>query len=502
MTTPTLFSPTGEAAADLRRYGSYIDGAWTTAEDRDLVDVTNPATEEAIAQVGVASVEDVDRAVLAARRAHDVDGWGQTTPAERKAVLVRFAEIMERRKHELVDLNIAECGSVRWFAEAGQVGGAIAHLRSTIDAMDTFDWERSSQVHFGNGIGQGQIVRESYGVAALISAYNFPLWLNMTKLAPALAAGCSVILKPATVTPLEGLILAEIGEEAGLPAGALNVIVGGRVPTQALTTHDGVDMVSFTGSDAVGSEIYQQAAASIKKVVLELGGKSANIVLEDADLDAVAAQVVTHTIIQAGQGCSLLMRTLVHRSRYDELVEKVAAGLAAVTVGDPTDPATQMGPLISAAQRDKVESLIADGVASGARLVTGGGRPARLDRGYFVEPTLFADVDNSMRIAREEIFGPVNVVIGFDTDDEAVSIANDSPYGLSGAVNTADPRRAYDIARRLRTGAVVLNGGGGAFPDISMPFGGYKASGIGREYGEWGLEEYLQTKSIGWAAAR
>jgi acyl-CoA reductase-like NAD-dependent aldehyde dehydrogenase len=490
------------SATEDQDYGLYIDGAWTAPAANRLIDVENPATGQMFARVTAATEDEVDRAVVAARRAHDSGQWGRSTPAERKAVLERFAQIMEERRDDLVAIDIAEGGSVHWFADAAQVGGAIAHLRSTIEAMSRFDWDRSSSVHFGNGIGQGQIVRESYGVAALVSAYNFPLWLNITKLAPALAAGCTVVLKPASPTPLEGLVLAEIGEEAGLPPGVLNVVTGDRVAAKALTTHPDVDIVSFTGSDAVGADIYQQAAASIKKVVLELGGKSANIVLEDADLEAVADQIATHTIIQAGQGCSLLTRTLVHRSRYDELVGKVAAKLAAVKVGDPLDPGTQMGPLISGRQLKTVEEFVASGVDAGARLVTGGKRPADLDRGYYFEPTLFADVDNSMRIAREEIFGPVNVMIGFDSDDEAVEIANDSPYGLSGAVNSADPMRAYRIARRLRTGAVIINGGGGAFPDISMPFGGYKASGLGREYGEWGIEEYLQTKSIGWGAGR
>lgn len=467
-----------------------------------MIEVDNPATEEIIARIAEATEGDVDVAVRAARAAHDDGRWSTLSPKERQSALIRFADIMDRRKAELVEIDIVECGSVGWFADSGQVGGAIAHLRATIEAMDHFDWEKSSPVHFGNGIGQGQVVRESYGVAALISAYNFPLWLNMTKLAPALAAGCSVVLKPASTTPLEGLILADIGEEAGIPAGVINVITGGRVPTQALTTHPDVDLVSFTGSDEVGAQIYQQAAASIKKVVLELGGKSPNIVLEDADIDAVAAQVVTHTVIQAGQGCSLLMRTLVHRDRHDELVEKVAAGLATIKVGDPAEEDAQMGPLISEAQLRKVEELIAAGVESGATLVTGGGRPSGLDKGFYIEPTLFSNVDNSSRIAQEEFFGPVNVIIPFDTEDEAVELANDSIYGLSGAVNSADTRRAYELARRLRTGAVIINGGGGAFPDISMPFGGYKASGIGREYGEWGIEEYLQTKSIGWGVGR
>lgn len=492
-----FFDPT-----TIRTYGLYIDGEWTSPEGHTLIDVDNPATETIIARVTEATGDDVDAAVRAARRSHDEGSWSELTPKQRQAVLIRFAEIMEERKAELVDIDVAECGSVRWFAEAGQVGGAIAHLRSTIEAMDRFNWETSSAIHQGNGLGQGLVVRESYGVAALVSAYNFPLWLNMTKLAPALAAGCSVVLKPASTTPLEGLILAEIGEQAGIPRGVINVITGGRVPTQALTTHPEVDMVSFTGSDTVGADIYQQAAASVKKVILELGGKSPNIIFEDADIDAAAAQVVAHTTIQAGQGCSLLTRTLVHRSRHDELVAKVAAGLAGIRVGDPAAGDSQMGPLISAAQRQKVEELIASGIEAGATVVTGGKRPEGLDRGYYIEPTLFADVDNRMRIAREEFFGPVNVIIAFDTEEEAIEIANDSIYGLSGAVNSADTLRAYRVARKLRTGAVIINGGGGAFPDISMPFGGYKASGIGREYGEWGIEEYLQTKSIGWAAGR
>lgn len=484
------------------KYGNYIDGEWSLPEEREFIKVFNPASEELIAQVSEATIPDVNKAVYAAKCSHDNGEWSMLTPKERQSVLVRMAEIMEQRKSELVEINIAECGSSRWFAEAGQVDGAIAHLKSTIEAMDRFEWEESSPIHFGNGIGQGQVVRESYGVAALISAYNFPLWLNITKLAPALAAGCSVVLKPASTTPLEGLILAEISEQAGIPKGVVNVITGGRVPTQALTTHPDVDIVSFTGSDTVGADIYQQAAASIKKVVLELGGKSPNIVFEDADIEAVAEQVVTHTIVHAGQGCSLLTRTLVHRSRYEELVTKVAAGLEKIKIGDPADPETQMGPLISSAQLAKVEELIQVGLDEGATLITGGNRPNGLEKGYFIEPTLLTTSDNNGRISQEEFFGPVNVVTPFDTEKEAINMANDSIYGLSAAVNTADTIRAYKVARQLRTGAVIINGGGGQFPDISMPFGGYKASGIGREYGAAGINEYLQTKSIGWAVGR
>lgn len=480
----------------------YIDGAWKSSSEGLRFDVDNPATEEVIGTAEVATPADVDLAVSAARRAFDHGPWGSSTPAERKEVLGRFAEIMERRRDELIALNIEECGSVHSFADAMQVGGAIAHLRTTIDAMDAFAWEEPAAAHVGNGIGQGVVLRESFGVALLISAYNFPLWLNMTKLAPALAAGCSVVLKPASTTPYEGLVLAEIGEEAGLPAGVLNVLAGDRVMGRVLTEHPGVDIVSFTGSDTVGRDVYRQATGTFKKVVLELGGKSPNIVMEDADLDSAVAAVVAGTTKQAGQGCSLLTRTIVHNSRRDELVERVATVLASVRVGDPSERTTDMGPLISAAQRAKVEELIAVGQEEGATLVCGGGRPADLDCGYFVEPTLFTDVDNSMRIAREEFFGPVNVVIGFETEDEAVELANDNPYGLSAAVNCKDPARAFSIARRLRSGGVILNGGGGATPNTHVPFGGYKASGLGREYGCWGIDEYLETKAVTWGASR
>lgn len=481
--------------------GLYINGAWTNPDHNNRIPVENPATEEIIGSMAEATVDDVEAVVAAAREAFDDGPWGRTTPEDRMQVLKRFAEIMERRRDELVELNIAECGSTRSFAESAQVDGAIAHLRSTIDAMPSFEWEKPTMPHSGRGMGQGLIVREAFGVALLISAYNFPLWLNLTKVAPALAAGCTVILKPATTTPFEGLILAEIGEEAGLPPGVLNVITGGRKSGQALSTHPGVDIVSFTGSEEVGRSVYLQGAESLKKVVLELGGKSPNIVLEDANLQAVAAGVIAATTKMAGQGCSLLTRTLVHNSVREELTELVKTGLDNIRIGDPSEGDSDMGPLISASQRATVENYIALGKQEGATLITGGGRPEGLGRGYYVQPTLFSDVDNRMRIAQEEIFGPVNVIIGFETDEEAIALANDNPFGLAAAVNTADPQRAFDIARHLRAGGVALNGGGGAFPNTSVPFGGYKASGLGREYGPWGIDEYLETKAITWGIA-
>ncbi|WP_231611386.1 aldehyde dehydrogenase family protein, partial [Rhodococcus sp. CX] len=334
-----------------------------------------------------------------------------------------------------------------------------------------------------------------------ITPFNFPFFLNVFKVAPALAAGCTAVLKCSPYTPFEALVFGEVAEAAGLPDGVLNIITGDVEAGAALTTNPGVDIVSFTGSDTVGTKVYGQSAQSLKKVVLELGGKSANILLDDADLDDVMQSVLGGFITHAGQGCALLTRILVHESLHDELVARVKMALDYVTVGDPADPAVTMGPLIRETQRRRVEELIRVGQDEGAEIAYGGGRPAGLDKGFFVEPTLFVGVDNSMRIAQTEVFGPVGVVIPIRDDEDAVRIANDSPFGLAGGVWSSDPLRAHGIARRLRTGMVVVNGGGGGLsPD--GPFGGYKRSGIGREFGAAGLSEFLQHKTIQWPAAR
>ncbi|MEU6352698.1 aldehyde dehydrogenase family protein [Streptomyces sp. NPDC047072] len=491
MTTPYAF--------DTRLY---IDGRRIDSESDARIVVRNPATEETVAEVPEASVADVRRAVAAARRAFDEGPWPRLKPAERAAVLLRLAEELERRLPELVELNIAEAGSVRWLAESLQTRLPVAHLRDMAErVMPAFGWERPMDptVVPGTAIFQGVVRREAFGVCALIPAYNFPFFLSMMKLIPALAAGCTVILKPAPATPLESLLLGDFAEAAGLPPGVLNVVTGDAESGRELTTHPMVDLVSFTGSDAVGRMVHAQAAASTKKVILELGGKSACVVRADADLDGAVRAAFSGITTHAGQGCSLLTRSIVHASVHDEFVERLRTALAGVRVGDPADGDTTMGPVISEAQRAKVEKLIRVGEEEGARLVCGGGRPAGLDRGYFVEPTLFVDVDNDMTIARTEFFGPVGVVIPFDTDEEAVRIANDSPYGLSGGVWSADTVTAYEIATRLRTGTVTLNGGS-AGVSSRTPFGGYKQSGLGREWGEFGLDEYLQTKSVNWAA--
>ena len=486
----------------VKEYQLFIDGQWVASDNPEPLDVINPATEELVARISQGTTADTQRAIAAARRAFDEGPWPRTSVEERRAVLGRMVEIFDRRREELVDINVSTGGSTRAIAEVIQIGAAIEHLRDMVDrVMPRFDWERPGAAHVGAGIGQGIIVREPFGVAALISAYNFPLLLDIVKVAPALAAGCTAVLKPASTTPIEALIIAEIAEEAGLPAGVLNVVTGDREVSQELSTNPSIDLVSFTGSDTVGKLIYEQAAPTLKRVVLELGGKSPLIVTEDANLGQAAQDIVTNTIIHAGQGCSLLTRAVVHRSRIPELVEILKAAFAQVKLGDPALPDTVMGPLISEAQRSRVEELIAEGVAEGARIIIGGGRPKGLEKGFFVEPTIFVDVDNSMTIAQKEFFGPVNVIIPFDTDEEAVRIANDTEFGLWAAVRAKDPVRALTIARQIQAGTVNINGGGGAFPNTHMPYGGYKNSGLGREYGEAGLDEYLETKAITWGVA-
>jgi aldehyde dehydrogenase (NAD+) len=479
----------------------YIDGKWHDGTSDATLTVVNPATEHILAEVPQASVQDVEAAVLAARRAFDEGPWGRSTPAGRAAVLQRFAELLIARKAEIVDLTIAEAGSPRKLSETLQVQVPLDHLTDMVDrVLRTYPFSRPMPPTFGAGIGQGVVQREPAGVVAAITPFNYPFYINISKLAPALAAGCTVVLKPSPYTPLAALLIAEVAEQAELPPGVLNVVTGDIDAGQLLTTHPAVDVVTFTGSDAVGAQIMAQAAGGIKRTVLELGGKSANIILEDADLDRVIPHAALGFTRHSGQGCACLTRVLVHASRHDEVVERLARALAGLRVGDPSDAATDMGPLIRQSQRERVERYVRLGQAEGARLAFGGGRPPGLARGFFHEPTMFTDVRNDMRIAQEEIFGPVGVVIPFADDRDAVSIANDSAFGLSGAVWSADPRRAFAIAQRVRTGTIALNGGGGGTNPYG-PFGGYKRSGIGREFGEAGLEEYLETKSVVWGVA-
>ena len=477
----------------------YIDGKWTDGAATEQLEVINPATEEVIGYVPQATPNDVRDAVAAARRAFDSGPWSRMSYTERAQVMLRMADELQRRSAELVELNIAEAGSTRALAEFLQVTAPIEIFNDlAARVMPSFDFERPLRPVFGRGIGQGMVVREPYGVAALVTAFNFPLYLNLFKIGPALAAGCTVVLKPSPYTPLEALAVAEVAEAAGLPEGVLNIVTGDVDSGQTLTSHPDVDVVSFTGSDMVGRMVYRQSADTLKKVMLELGGKSANIILEDANLDRILESVLGF-ITHAGQGCALFTRILVHETLYDELVARAKMALDFIKIGDPSDPTVMMGPLIREAQRHKVEGLVRAAVDEGAQIAYGGGRPAHLEKGFFVEPTLLVDVDNSMQIARKEVFGPVGVVIPFKDDQDAVRLANDSEYGLAGGVWSADPLRALNVARQLRVGTVILNGaGGGLNPD--GPFGGYKDSGIGRENGQYGLSEFLQHKAIHWPA--
>jgi aldehyde dehydrogenase (NAD+) len=487
-------------------YQLFIDGRYVESSGDATSAVTNPATEEQIGLVPVGTVADARRAVAAARTAFDEGPWGRSTPQQRARVLGAMADIMTRRYPELVDLNIAEAGSIRPLAEFLQVGVPIEHLRDFAERLlYKYDFETPQQPYVGAGglagIGQGIVQREAIGVASLITPYNFPLFLNVFKLAPALAAGCTVILKPSPDTPLEALILGEIADEAGLPPGVLNIVTGDLEASAELTTNPAIDMVSFTGSDAVGRKVYTQASDTLKRVVLELGGKSANILFEDADIEKALPQIVMNFTTHAGQGCSLQTRTLVHESIFDDVVNGVKTALDHIKVGNPADPTVTMGPLISAAQRGRVEALIKIGLDEGGQIAYGGGRPAGLDKGFYVEPTVFVDLDNSKTLARREVFGPVSVIMPFSGDEEAIRIANDSEFGLGGGVWSKDTVRALNVARRIRTGQVTINGGGGGGLSPYSPFGGYKHSGLGREWGAAGLEEYLQTKSILWGVA-
>lgn len=478
----------------------YIDGGWIEPSGSNTDTVINPATEEPIATVPVGTKAEADRALDAARKAFDDGPWPQMTHKERVEILDRFCEIVHRRNDELKSLIVAEIGAPQMLAQMLHIDTPmsltehqleIARARNPIGALPP---QRGSTPQGGRVLGQDVVVREPSGVVTAITPFNFPFFLNMVKIIPALAVGCTVVLKPSPLTPLQGLLLGDIAEEAGLPPGVLNILTGELEVGEMLTTDPRVDLVTFTGSDVVGSKVMEQGAPTLKRVLLELGGKSAMILREDADVDAAAQTGLQQITIQAGQGCALLTRHLVHRSLYDAYLEKVTGMIGHLNIGDPADPSVTMGPLISGAQRERVERYVEEGLQAGARLVAGGKRPEGLERGYFYEPTLFADVDSPMTIAQDEIFGPVGVVIPFDTDEEAVRIANDSRYGLAGGIWSADAATAFEMALQIRTGRVAVNGGGPRNP--AVPFGGYKRSGIGREWGEEGLNEYTELKTV------
>lgn len=467
----------------------FIGGKWVEPATSDVIEVHSPATGELVGKVPLASAADVDAACAAARKAFDEGPWPHKSPQERAEVLAAAVKLMEERGEELKFLLAAETGQPQTIVDMMQYGAAMSAFQYFAGAADKFPWKE-----IRDGIyGQTLVLREPIGVVGAVTAWNVPFFLAANKLGPALLAGCTVVLKPAAETPLSVFAMAEMFAEAGLPEGVLSIVPGGPETGRALTANDLIDKYTFTGSSAVGKEIAKIAAEKLKPCTLELGGKSAAIILEDADLDSTLPMLGFSGVMNSGQACVAQTRILAPRSRYEEVVEKVANFVGAMPVGLPDDPNAAIGPLISEKQRDRVESYIKKGVDEGARIVTGGGRPEGLDNGWFVQPTVFADVDNSMTIAQEEIFGPVLAVIPYEDEEDAIRIANDSVYGLAGSVWTTDNKKALEVASKIRTGTYAVNMY--AF-DPGAPFGGYKNSGIGRENGPEGIEAYVEHKSV------
>jgi aldehyde dehydrogenase (NAD+) len=468
----------------------FVGGRWVEPSTSDTIEVVEAHSEQVFGTVPVAGPGDVDRAVDAAREAFDASSWSRLPVAERIAAVERIATGLEERSEELARTITSENGSPIGFSRLGQVGAPIDILRSTAEVAGTYPWEVRRTGRYTDYLER----REPVGVVAAVVAWNVPQVLIATKLAPALLAGCTVVVKAAPEASLDAVLLAEVIEAAGLPHGVVSVLTGGVATGESLVDHRGVDKVAFTGSTAAGREIAARCGRSLTRVSLELGGKSAAVVLDDADLDRVAKGLRYASFVNNSQACAAQTRILAPRSRYDEVVDMVAAVASALPVGDPFDPVTRIGPLVSRRQRDRVRGYIGTGLSEGARLVVGGADPpSDQPVGWFVRPTVFADVDNGMRIAREEIFGPVLVVIPFDDDADAVRLADDSEYGLAGSVWTGDEARGLSVARGVRTGTFGING---YAPDPMAPFGGYKASGIGREWGAAGMDEYVERKAI------
>lgn len=463
----------------------YIDGDWVEPAVPASLGIENPATETQFAQISLGTREDVDRAVRAARRAFS--SYSETTVAERLAFLERIIAGFRARLPELAHLMTLEMGAPITFATERQATVALFHFEEAARVLASYRFEEP--------MGAGIVRREPIGVCGLITPWNWPLNQVASKVAPALATGCTVVLKPSEVAPLSAMLFAQIVHEAGLPPGVFNLVNGdGPTVGEAIAAHPDIDMVSFTGSTLAGIRVAKLAADTVKRVAQELGGKSANIILPDADLRAAVIQGVHACYTNGGQNCQSPTRMLIPRAHRDAAFAAAQEAVAKVRLGDPLDPDTTMGPLVSRAQFDKVQALIQAGIDEGATLVAGGpGRPAAFNSGHYVRPTVFGDVTPGMRIAREEVFGPVLAILSYDTPDDAVAMANDTPFGLAGFVQSGDARRARAIANRLRAGRVYINGA--AF-DRSLPFGGYKQSGNGREFGVFGFEEYLEVKAI------
>jgi aldehyde dehydrogenase (NAD+) len=474
-----------------KRLQFYIDGKWVDPTTPKTLDVINPATEEPIGQISLGSKADVDKAVAAARKAFET--FSQTTKEQRLALLQKITEIYQRRFGEFAETISLEMGAPMWLSKAAQAATGVAHLMQTMKILKDFEFTKTQ--------GTTGIMYEPVGVVGMITPWNWPVNQIMCKAAPAIAAGCTMVLKPSEIAPLNAMLIADVFHEAGVPPGVFNLVNGdGPTVGEAMSSHPGIDMMSFTGSTRAGVAVAKASADTVKRVTQELGGKSANIILEDADLKKAVTGGVMGCFGNSGQSCNAPTRMFVPRKKQDEAIAIAKATAESVKVADPFSEGMVMGPVVSEAQFNKIQGLIKKGIDEGATLVAGGlGRPDGLNRGYFVRPTVFANVTNDMTIAREEIFGPVLSILPYDTEEQAIAMANDTPYGLSGYVQSGSVEHARKVAARLRTGNVHLNGAG---PDFNAPFGGYKMSGTGREWGEHGFKEFLEVKAVlGYQAA-
>ena len=469
----------------------FIGGKWVDPSSSDVIEVISPHTEEVVGRVPEGKEADIDRAVGSARAAFDEGEWPRMSPEERIAVVQKFSEIYAARMMDLAEIITTEMGSPISFSQLAQTPAPWMMLNAFVQVAAELPWEERRMGVLGSEV---IVRREPVGVVGAIVPWNVPQFVTMSKLAPALITGCTVVLKPSPETPLDAFVMADMLNEAGIPEGVVSIIPAGREVGEHLVRHRGVDKIAFTGSTAAGRRIASICGEQLKRVTLELGGKSAAIILDDADLKSTVESLKFASLMNNGQACVAQTRILASRNRYGDVVEALAGMVSGLKVGDPHDPTTEVGPLVAKRQQERVEKYIALGQEEGARVVVGGnGMPDGIDRGWYVQPTVFADADNHMRIAQEEIFGPVVAVIPYEDERDAVRLANDSEYGLAGSVFTADVEKGLDIANRVRTGTFGVNQ---YTMDFVAPFGGYKSSGLGREFGKEGIEHYVELKSI------